>query len=373
MRRRLAAVAVATVAAAILLVRACPTDPPPAPTYEAGGPPPVPAPPAPTVPRGPPAVAARPPPAPEPAADPEAGTPAAQPGPPAEPSAPPAAAVDAPPAAGAYAITVRYLSPPPDHVRLAVEAARRRVEKVVRGDLPDVALRLGEAEATACGGLPPVGEVVDDLLLFVELGEIDGPGNTLAQAGPCVVRETGGLPVLGLLRVDAADLDVLQSHGFTPSVLAHEMLHVLGFGTLWPLASPPLLSGRGGSDPVFTGRGAVEAFLRHDGGASYSGAPVPVEGNGSAGTRDAHWRQEVLRHELMTGWISAWTQPLSRTTVASLGDLGYQVDLAAAEPFDLRTATGSPARAAGTMDVHDDTPRGPIFAVDEAGNLRALR
>jgi hypothetical protein len=37
----------------------------------------------------------------------------------------------------------------------------------------------------------------------------------------------------------------------------------------------------------------------------------------------------------MSGFIAATDNPLSRMTVASLADIGYQVDLDAAEPYQL--------------------------------------
>jgi hypothetical protein len=37
----------------------------------------------------------------------------------------------------------------------------------------------------------------------------------------------------------------------------------------------------------------------------------------------------------MSGFIAAAGNPMSAITVASLADLGYQVDLAAAEPYSL--------------------------------------
>jgi hypothetical protein len=40
----------------------------------------------------------------------------------------------------------------------------------------------------------------------------------------------------------------------------------------------------------------------------------------------------------MTGWIDLGVIPLSATTVGSLQDLGYTVDVSKADPFDLSTA-----------------------------------
>ena len=77
---------------------------------------------------------------------------------------------------------------------------------------------------------------------------------------------------------------------------------------------------------------------------------MPVENTGGVGTRGSHWRETVFRTELMSGFIDAAGNPISRVTVASLGDLGYQVDLDSAEPYalpDLREpGRGRPAWSA---------------------------
>lgn len=70
-------------------------------------------------------------------------------------------------------------------------------------------------------------------------------------------------------------------------------------------------------------------------GGTGSGAGVPVENTGGPGTADSHWRETIFRNELMSGFISGTGNPISRMTVGSLADLGYQVDLDAAEPYQL--------------------------------------
>jgi hypothetical protein len=72
--------------------------------------------------------------------------------------------------------------------------------------------------------------------------------------------------------------------------------------------------------------------MRADGGTP---TEVPVENTGGPGTRDGHWRESIFRNELMSGFIGASGNPISRVTVASLEDMGYQVDLNAAEPYEL--------------------------------------
>jgi hypothetical protein len=58
-----------------------------------------------------------------------------------------------------------------------------------------------------------------------------------------------------------------------------------------------------------------------------------VENTGGSGTANVHWRESVFGNELMTGWLSGSTQPLSRITVGSLADIGYQVDMNAADQY----------------------------------------
>jgi Leishmanolysin len=105
---------------------------------------------------------------------------------------------------------------------------------------------------------------------------------------------------------------------------------VLGIGTIWTNKS--LLKGANTNNPTFRGKAAMAEFgmLRGSGPK-----PVPVENTGGPGTRDGHWRNSVFRTELMTGFVDVGGNPLSRMTVASLQDLGYVVDMNAAEPFNL--------------------------------------
>src|SRR6185503_9054120 len=153
------------------------------------------------------------------------------------------------------------------------------------------------------------------------------------------------------------------------TVILHEMAHVLGFGTIWTDlnlladASPPP-----GTDPHFTGAQATAAF-NAVGGASYMASlKVPVENTGGAGTADAHWRESVFGNELMTGFVDAGVNPLSRVSVASMADLGYMVNLAGADPYTL--APGLRAFARGPrLHLKNDLLRLPIRVVDQGGQV----
>ena len=71
---------------------------------------------------------------------------------------------------------------------------------------------------------------------------------------------------------------------------------------------------------------------------------MPVENSGGPGTRDGHWRENVLHRELMTGYVEAGgvPMPLSALTVGSLLDLGYIVDFSQSDPmsFALNALSG---------------------------------
>jgi len=273
----------------------------------------------------------------------------------------------------AYDITLQFVSAATLSQRLAFQRARERIEEVVVGDVPGIRVTLTSTEMLGCGGGGAIDQVVDDLLVRVNLGPIDGPGKVLGQAGPCVVRTDSDLPVLGVMQFDTADLDTLETRGQLDEVILHEMLHVVGFGTIWDMKSPAVLVGAGTSDPTFTGVHAMDAFLAFDNGSFYAGAKIPVENSGGSGTADSHWRETVFKNELMTGFLSGATQPLSRTTAGSLQDLGYQVDLSAADPFDLSTAALRAAPALpepAPLELVDDVLRLPLRTVDPDGTIR---
>jgi hypothetical protein len=190
---------------------------------------------------------------------------------------------------------------------------------------------------------------------------IDGPGKILGSAGPCYIR-SGGLPVLGVIFLDAADVDQMQMNGTLEAVVAHEIGHVLGVGTMWS----GLVMGVGSSDPFFVGGSAVAAFLA-TGGGSYPGNPVPVENTGGAGTRDSHWRESVFGAELMTGWINGPSAPLSSVTVASLKDLGYAVNLNLAGGFGVGGLGVQEAGPGPAMEIREGPPLVTPITVDSRG------
>jgi hypothetical protein len=255
-----------------------------------------------------------------------------------------------------YQIDLRLLTQATDAQWEAFTGAAARIAEVVVEDLPAVALE----EGFRCDGTVVTGEV-DDLLILARVQAIDGAGGILGQAGPCATRGGSALPVVGVMQFDVADLDALEASGKLRAVILHEMLHVVGFGTAWTDVTPPLLSGAGSADSAFVGAQALAAATAWN-GAPAGWTSVPVENTGGSGTRDSHWRETVFGNELMTGWLgTVEANPLSRTTAASLADLGYGVDLAAADPFDLSTVTL--LRSGEQLFLGDDLLRLPVVEI----------
>ena len=220
----------------------------------------------------------------------------------------------------AYKIEVRFMGGLTATQKAAFKKAADRWTKVIIGDLPTVMVG---------------GEPIDDLLIEAKGIPIDGPGGVLGQAGPTNLRPASAgaaafLPAKGIMQFDTADLAQMEADGTLVDVIAHEMGHVIGIGTIWE--DKGLLDGAGTANPTFTGAKAKKAFgvLKGKGPT-----PVPVENRFGEGTRDSHWRESVFKNELMSGIIAGTGNPLSRLTAASLQDLGYKVNLSAVEPYSL--------------------------------------
>jgi subtilase family serine protease len=192
--------------------------------------------------------------------------------------------------------------------------ATARWSEIIRGDIPDVLYN---------------GVLIDDLRISARARSIDGVGRVLGQAGPTAFRAGTSLPYLGMMEFDSADMANMEQNGTLLTAVFHEIGHILGFGTIWTRKS--LLAGAGGAAPTFLGKQATAVYndLFHA-----NAAGVPVEGNSSGvGSRDSHWSETAFRNEVMSPYLSGATHPASQVTIASMADLGYVVDLNAADAF----------------------------------------
>jgi hypothetical protein len=295
--------------------------------------------------------------------------------------------------AATYDIQIQYFGPTPSAaVQTVMSAAAAKWTKIIYrsvGAVSNVSLPAG-----VCGtGTPAINRTITNLLILAKFDSIDGPGKILGQSGPCLVRTSNGLALLGVMDFDSSDVDTLLAEGALGDVMLHEMGHVIGFGTLWGPPAPEFgiyadclqdTSALGSPQDTYFSCPLARAAFDSIGGLSYTGAgqtvggnKVPVENCGNApyvpprcgaATVNSHWRETVLGNELMTGFIGAGTNPLSVLSVAAQEDLGYTVNYAGADPYTHAFAApavgGIAPRALG-----DDIRHGKIYVVDRSGRI----
>lgn len=278
-----------------------------------------------------------------------------------------------------FTIAVRYVdrTPPAAAVVGAFNKAAARWERIIVDSVGSLPVQLA---AAACdSSQPAINERVKDLLILVHVRTISDtvPGQSiLGESGPCLVRDPGNIPVLGVMSLNSATLASLAGSGLLDDVVEHEMAHLLGFGTVWDLDH--LLQDSTTNDPWFSGPAAQMAFRAAD--PSYRDKVVPVEAGGGAGTTLSHWRESVMTNELMTGFIdSPGPNPLSAITIEAMADLGYTVDPSQADqwptPGNGMTAAvaGRPTQASVVAVPAPHTRlRAPRFSVTRSGEMRPL-
>jgi len=265
-----------------------------------------------------------------------------------------------------FNIDLVFLAPPTAAQGAAFANAKARWEQAITGDLED--FNVGTVSLKSCGVDTQVSGVIDDLKIVVELKPYDGVGMVLGAATPCFLRPNGpnpDTPIIGYMFFDTADLANLEQNGSLSDVVLHEMAHVLGFGTIWEGFSFNVIDpGVVGPTGIgYTGSNGLTAFLTVNNG---NGTVVPVDSLGGEGTRRSHWDEALFKSEIMTGFISGTIRPLSATSVASLADIGYQVNTAVANPFDYTnpsTLRAGPEPA--PISFGNDIVKGTIMYVEK--------
>lgn len=251
----------------------------------------------------------------------------------------------------AYSLEVRFYGTTPSVANQAVfTSAAARIRGFIVGGLPPENVTGLDVSPCTGPGVAPLSGSISGLLIFASVDTIDGPGKTLGQAGPCYVRGTDAAPdfrtLIGVMKFDDDDFADLAARGDLQAVVTHEMLHVVGLGTLWPYVGLVINAGTG--DAAYTGPGGI-AGCQAIGFTVTCATSVPIEDCEDLppdtpcgpGQRDAHWKETVFRRELMTPYLSSGSNPLSVMTIRSLEDMRYTVNAAAADPFSVTVGSVS--------------------------------
>ncbi|HYD43515.1 MAG TPA: leishmanolysin-related zinc metalloendopeptidase [Anaeromyxobacter sp.] len=241
-----------------------------------------------------------------------------------------------------YTLEVRYrpsVEGLPDQQRAAlttaVDAAAEQIRAMITAGL--VPTRVARYDCEGSLETVRIDERVHGLVVLVSYGALPYPAEpaTLASSGPCIVRTRSRYPLVSVVQFNSTSSYVTNALStgdvaFLQTVALHELFHALGFGTIW-VDYRGLVTGEATNDPVFRGSRAVAAAKDFDHAPSTL-VGIPVENGGSQGTIGAHWRESELDDELMTGFVEPGApNPLSHASIASLGDLGYEVDLRQAD------------------------------------------
>lgn len=220
------------------------------------------------------------------------------------------------PSSSGYSITLDLLGMTSEDQTIFRNAANRW-NQIIINDIPDIQSSKLSAPPPYKGCNYP--EVIDDLYICAIYEFIDGAGkdgkNILGSAGPLFRRSGSGFTITGRMRFDTYDIDNIRRQGTLPSVILHEMGHILGIGTLWKEKGIQINSEK----CPYIGSNANNEYKALTG----CNAAVPIETDGGGGTACSHWDDECFKTELMSGFIGGVSSPLSKITIASLKDLGY--------------------------------------------------
>ncbi|MGH7605144.1 MAG: leishmanolysin-related zinc metalloendopeptidase [Gemmatimonadaceae bacterium] len=230
-----------------------------------------------------------------------------------------------------YVIDVRFwgTAMSADQQALFTKSAAR-IRGIVVGSLPTVDATGTDPAICGVSGLPVLAESIPGLIIYASIQPIDGQGNLVAQSAPCVTRGASDLrTAIGVMKLDAADVNTISTT-VLQDIVTHEMLHILGVGSSW--SKDGLLINFNSAIVAYIGTSGI-AGCRAAGGIVSCMSSVPVENTGGSGTANSHWRETVFGSELMTGYVNIGEMPLSILTVRSLGDLGYSINPAGADPY----------------------------------------
>jgi hypothetical protein len=231
--------------------------------------------------------------------------------------------------------------------RLYFEEAGQRWGYVLRG------WPLSEAGKTM---QLPGGELFTQLSIAVEFDHFasaggDAEGRVPAASIQRLDREPDAtppgaqqFPYQAVIQVDLDDLaELLDDPARFLDTIIHEIGHVLGIGMSWSGDyGPPLVRLIEDCSTVYTGAAACQEYAGIKGQPAGTTLEIPLDTEADGTTKAYHWSEKALQFEIMStqldmptagGQPGAGSNVISRVSVGALQDLGYLVNMAAAQPL----------------------------------------
>ncbi len=239
-----------------------------------------------------------------------------------------------------FHIELRFLGAISKADSTEIERAKRRWNLILLSDLPDVTI--AEKGPSNC----PVqkGEVIDDIVVYIAVGEVDRERGILGETTTCFARADSKLPIVGRITLDTEA--IRDGAHVVEAVARHELAHALGMSLVGPWKEMLV-------DGAFRGGGARQAYALAGGRyPAYCQPQTPsslCELFPPAYSTHAHWDEERFQPELMVPRIGLGIPPLSAITVMAFRDMGYLVDQLYADPFTVPHLTPAPLAAEGMV------------------------
>lgn len=145
------------------------------------------------------------------------------------------------------------------------------------------------------------------------------------------------MPTTGTVRINTSySSDYNRDPSYLKNLLIHEFAHVLGIGTVWEKQGRSFIDRASNTYSASTYAGKAYGELL----GTFTPTAVPLEA-GAFG----HWDEAKFGDELLTPYAegAGVKMPLSQVTLASLRDIGWNVNYGAADAFSLSRSILSPA------------------------------
>ena len=225
--------------------------------------------------------------------------------------------------------------------RAIIQRAAHRWEEVIWEDLPDTDTYVNRPKTFDAESWDWVNEhsitpvimfdrEVDDVVVLVGRLDPEKQDRLYATGGPTGLRNHTNLPILS--GIGFAE-DVIEDDDLLYQIALHELGHALGIAAgVWERKN--LLSA---DHQHYTGWLARNAF-RAAGGSPADEVPalIPIADPG-------HWRESVFGDEIMSLQSRRSDHgPVSAITVQCLADMGYGVNVGAADPYVIPVAAAKP-------------------------------